>query len=363
MLVFNWTQRAWEQEPEDSSLVSLADFARYLARRAVGTVAIMLGVVVIIFLVSHVLSPDPARLWAGPRATAAQIAVVTKEYHLRDPFLNQLVDFVINIFTGNLGTDPITHQSILAEIEFYAPNTLELVTAAMGLTILMGVVLGYIAAMRFSTKSDIGIRIVYLVTWATPYYLGAIGAILLFSQYIPILPSGSMYSLTLTPPPTVTGVFVIDSLVSLDLPAFVSGVQHLILPAVVLAVLDFGVVARVARSSMLDVRWSTHVKSAYARGVPDGEVKRRHILRNGLIDASTVSATTFGWMLSGTVIVEQIFAWPGIGNFAYNAIVTQDYPALVPVVVFFAFGVIIANFIADVIYSFLDPRITLGGAS
>jgi peptide/nickel transport system permease protein len=104
------------------------------------------------------------------------------------------------------------------------------------------------------------------------------------------------------------------------------------------------------------------VKSALARGVPEKEVSRRHILRNGLIDANTVSAMMFGWMLSGTVIVEQVFAWPGIGQFAYNAVVTNDYPVLIPVTIFFAFGVVIANFVADVVYSYLDPRIVLGGA-
>lgn len=339
------------------------DFVRFLARRAVGAAAIMLGVVVTIFLVSHVLNPDPARLWAGAKATASQVAAVRVRYHLDDPLLTQFYYFLVNTFTGNFGIDPVTKQSILAEIEYYAPNTLELVTASLGITILMGVFLGYVAAMRFSTKTDLAIRAIYLVTWATPYYLGAIVAILLFAEYIPILPSGGMYSLTLTPPSSITGVFIIDSLIGLDFPAFVSGVQHLILPALVLAVLDFGILARVARSSMLDVRWSAHVKSAYARGVPEGEVRRRHILRNGLIDANTVSATMFAWMLSGTVIVEQIFAWPGIGNFAYNTIVTSDYPALVPVVIFFAFGVVVANFLADVTYSILDPRITLGGKS
>ena len=157
--------------------------------------------------------------------------------------------------------------------------------------------------------------------------------------------------------------FLIDSLLSLNFGDFVSGLQHLILPAGVLALLDFGILTRVTRSSMLDVRWSTPVKFALARGVPENTANWRHIFRNGLIDANTVSAIVFGWMLSGTVIVEEIFAWPGIGDFADKAIETNDYPALIPVVIFFTFGVIIANFLADVIYSFLDPRITLGSAA
>ncbi|MGI0078960.1 MAG: ABC transporter permease [Nitrososphaerales archaeon] len=343
-------------------MVYLKDFLWFLGKRALGTAAIMLGVVVTIFLISHVLNPDPSALWAGAKARVSTVDQIRAEYHLGDALYVQLYYFVVNTFTGNLGTDPVTGQSILKEILFYAPNTIELVIGALIITVIVGVALGYISAMHFSTKLDSFVRVVYLTTWATPYYLGAIAAILVFAVAIPILPSGGMYDLSLTPPATVTGIFVLDSLLSLNVASFVSGLQHLILPAGVLALLDFGIVTRVTRSSILDVRWSTHVKSAKARGVPDRLANRRHILRNGLIDATTISAIVFGWMLSGTVIVEEIFAWPGIGNFAYVAIQNLDYPALVPVVVFFTFGVIIANFLADVIYSILDPRIALGSA-
>ncbi len=343
-------------------MVYLKDFLFFLGKRVLGTVAIMLGVVVTIFLISHVLNPDPSALWAGAKARVSTVDQIRAEYHLGDPLYVQLYYFVVNTFTGNLGTDPVTGQSIAKEILFYAPNTIELVVAALVIMVVIGVALGYISAMHFSTKIDSLVRVVYLTTWATPYYLGSIVAILLFSVAIPILPSGGMYDLRLSPPATVTGVFVVDSLLSLNFADLVSGLQHLLLPAMVLALLDFGIITRVTRSSVLDVRWSTHVKSAKARGVPDGLANRRHILRNGLIDATTTSAIVFGWMLSGTVIVEQIFAWPGIGNFAYVAIQNLDYPALVPIVVFFTFGVIIANFIADVVYSILDPRIVLGSA-
>ncbi len=344
-------------------MVYLKDFLYFLGKRVLSTIAIMIGVVFIVFLISHLLNPDPAALWAGAKARVTTVAAIEAQYHLKDPLSVQLYYFVVSIFTGKLGTDPVTGQSIASEIWSYAPNTVELVIAALIITILMGIVLGYIAGMHFSTKVDSVIRVLYLGTWATPYYLGAIGAILLFAVAVPILPSGGMYSLALTPPPHITGIFVLDSLLALNWPDFVSGIQHLILPALVLALLDFGIITRVTRSSVLEVRWSTHVKSARARGVPDGEANRKHILRNGLIDATTVSAVMFGWMLSGTVIVEEIFNWPGIGQFAYNSILNYDYPVLVPIVIFFTFGVVIANFGADVIYSLLDPRIALGSAS
>jgi len=344
-------------------MVYLKDFLSFLGKRVLATIAIMLGVVVIVFLISHLLNPNPAALWAGAKARVTTVAAIEAQYHLKDPVLVQLYYFVVNIFSGNLGTDPVTGQSISSEIWAYAPNTVELVIAALLVTVAFGIALGYIAGMHFSTKLDSAIRVAYLGAWATPYYLGAIGAILIFSVAVPVLPSGGMYSLTLNPPPHVTGIFVLDSVIALNWPDFVSGLQHLVLPALVLAILDFGIITRVTRSSVLDIRWSTHVKSAKARGVPDGEANRRHILRNGLIDATTVSAVMFGWMLSGTVIVEEIFNWPGIGQFAYSAILNYDYPVLVPIVIFFTFGVVIANFGADVIYSVLDPRIALGSAS
>jgi ABC-type dipeptide/oligopeptide/nickel transport system permease component len=349
-------------------MVYLRDFLIFLGKRALTSLAITLGVVIIVFLISHVLNPDPARLWAGAKANPADIAQIEAQFNLNQPLLIQLYYFIVNTFTGNLGTDPVSGQSIASEIWATAPNTVELVAAALLITVVIGVALGYIAGMHFSTKIDSAIRIVYLASWATPYYLGGIAAILIFSVDIPSLvpwlglPSGGM-SAPLLIVPSITGVYVIDSLLALNFGAFASGIQHLILPAFVLAILDFGIISRVTRSSVLDVRWSTHVKSARARGLRDGEANRRHILRNGLIDATTVSAVMFGWMLSGTVIVEQIFSWPGIGAFAYSAITSLDYPVLVPIVIFFTFGVIIANFAADVIYSVLDPRITLGNAT
>ncbi len=343
-------------------MVYLRDFLSFLGKRLVGAVAIMVGVVVIVFLISHVLNSDPAALWSGEKAHYSTIAATKAEYGLNLPLDVQLYHFLINSFTFNFGTDPVTGQNIAQELFFHGLNTVELVLVALLITILMGVVLGYISGMRFSTKIDTLIRTFYLASWATPYYLGAIGAILLFSVAIHILPSGAMYSPNLTPPHPITGIGLIDSLIELNFPDFVSGLQHIILPAGVLALLDFGIISRVTRSSVLDFRWSTQVKSARARGVPDSVANRRHVLRNALIDATTVSAVMFGWMLSGTIIVEEIFGWPGIGQFAYNAIVDFDYPALIPIVIFFTFGVVAANFLADVTYSLLDPRISLGTA-
>ncbi len=319
----------------------------------------LLGVALIVFFISHLLNPNPAVLWAGPKARPETIAAVAAAYHLNDPIPTQLYYYFQGLLTGNFGLDPQTGRSILSEITFYAPNTLELVLASMIIIIVLGVGLGYVSGMRFGTKIDSAIRLFYLTTWSTPYYLGSIMAVLVFSSYVPLFPSGGNGTVGFAYTP-ITGIFVLDSLLQGNWPALQSGLYHLVLPAATLGLLSFGIVPRIMRSSILDTRWSMHVKAARARGLEEGEVRRKHILRNALIDTTTVIATTFGWLFSGTIIVEQIFAWPGIGQFSYSAIVSVNYPVLVACVFVFTLGVIVANFIADIIYPLLDPRITLG---
>lgn len=317
----------------------------------------------IIFFISHVLSPNPAHLWAGPRAKASTVLAVAARYHLNDPLYLQYYYFFRDFLTGNFGIDPLSGQPIMAEIRFYLPNTLELVLVSFVVLILLGIGLGYLAGMHFSTPVDSLIRTIYLVSWSTPMYLAAILAILVFATYIPIFPSGGMFSLSLSTVRPVTGFYLVDSLLDLNIPAFLSGLQHLILPAAALAIVNFGLISRATRSSILNVRWSTHVKTARAKGLSEDEVKRKHILRNALIDATSLSAVMFGWLLTGTVVVEELFAWPGLGQFAYQSIYSSDYPVLIPIVLVFTLGVIIANFAADVLYSLLDPRIGMGAQS
>ncbi len=326
-----------------------------------GSLLVAIGTVTIIFFISHILNPDPARLWAGPRARESTILAVVARYHLNEPLYSQYYYFMRDLFTGNFGIDPLTGQTILSEIRFYLPNTLELVLFSFVILVIAGIGLGYFAGMHFSTLGDSIARVIYLVSWSTPMYLAAILAILFFATYIPVFPSGGMYSLSIAPPEPVTGIFLIDALLGFNAAAFLSGLQHLILPATALAFVNFGLISRAVRSSILNVRWSTHVKTARAKGLNEDEVRRKHILRNALIDATSISAVIFGWVLTSTLVVEELFAWPGLGQFAYQAIFSNDYPVLIPIVVVFTFGVIAANFVADVAYSLLDPRILIGG--
>lgn len=342
-------------------MVYFRDFLSLLWKRVVGMVLVSLGTIVLIFIISHILTPNPAALWAGPKASASEIRAVAARYYLNDPLYVQFYYFMKDLLTGNWGIDPVNHLSVLSEIAMTLPNTLELVLVSLLIVIVVGVGLGYAAAMRFSTKIDSIIRTAYILAWSTPTYLGAFLAVLVFSSIIPVFPSGGLYGPSIQVPPAVTGFSLIDSLIALNGSAFLSTLDHLLLPSLVLAFLNFGLISRATRSSILSVRWSTYVKSARAKGLREGEVRRRHVLRNALIDATSLSALTFGWILTGTVVVEEIFAWPGIGALAYNSFL--DYPVLIPIVVVFTIGVILANFVADVLYSLLDPRIAMGSGT
>jgi len=333
----------------------------YIAKRIASSILVILGTIIIIFLISHVLSKNPAALWAGPKARSSTIAYVIQRYHLNAPIYTQLWFFISNFFTGNLGLDPVTGKSISSEILYYFPNTLELVLAALMIIIVLGLGLGYIAAINFSSKKDALIRMLYTAAWASPTFLVSTLAILIFSSYIPIFPSGGMYSPYILPPHRFTGMFVLDSLISLNISDFLNGMYHLILPALTLAFLNFGIVTRISRNGILGVKWLPYVKVARAKGLDEKYVSRNHILRNGLIESNTVIAVMFGWLITGTVVVEEIFSWPGIGRFAYSAISSDDYPVLIYVVITFTVFVIAANLIADIMYAVLDPRIRLSG--
>ncbi|MCW6158557.1 MAG: ABC transporter permease [Thermoplasmatales archaeon] len=337
------------------------ELAYFILKRAALSVLVVLGTIIIVFLISHYLSKNPAALWAGPKARPATIAYVINRYGLNKPIWFQLSLFIKDFFTGNYGTDPVTNLPISYEIFLYFPNTIELILTSLVIIVILGVGLGYISAINFGTKKDAFIRILYTGAWAAPTFLVSILAIIIFSSYIPVFPSGGMFSAITIPPPHITGLSILDSLLTLNFPDFVDGIYHIILPALVLAFLNFGIITRISRNGILGVKWLPYVKSARARGLDERSVNRRHILRNGLVESNTVIAVMFGWLITGDVVVEEIFSWPGIGKFAYTAIANDDYPVLIFIVIVFTILVIVANLIADIMYATLDPRIRLGG--
>lgn len=302
--------------------------------------------------------PNPARAWAGLITDQAVINQLIADYHLNAPLYMQYFYYMQGILTGNWGISPNTKLPVLFEIESYFPATLELVIVASIISIIFGTLFGIYAAVRHDTVGDHVIRVTYLSGIATPPFLAALVASIIFTRIIPILPSGGQLSPGLTPP-HITGLVLVDTLITGKFNMFANALYHIILPATVLAFLGFGIGARVLRASMLESLNQDYVRTARSKGLDERSIIWKHAFRNSLTAATTVLALSVSALLGGTLVVEYIFSWPGIGSFAVNSILNYDFPSVIGTTLVYAIGVVAANIVADILYTYLDPRVRL----
>jgi ABC-type dipeptide/oligopeptide/nickel transport system permease component len=332
-----------------------SDLAIFVAKRLVQLIPVVIGVIFLTFFFTHVTVVNPCAIWY-PHADASTRA--TCEAQFRPPLYDQFVTYFGHLLSGNWGTSEF-NQPVYPVIVQDLPATLELVFAALFLMIFIGIPLGVVAAQSSGRWADHFVRIFYLSGWATPTYLGAVVAAIFVGPALG-LPSHGEYS---TPPPfpQYTHMSVLDAMIALNGPYTVDAIEHLILPASVLAFINMGIATRMTRSSMLEVLPLDYVKSARMKGLSEFVVMYKHALRNSLITTTTVLGVTAGGLLSGTVVIEEVFTWPGIGAYAFNAMggdgAAPNFDGAIAVVVIFAIGVVLANLIADVLYGVLDPRV------
>jgi len=333
---------------------------KYVARRLALLLPTLLGVLLLVFVVSRVLIPNPARAWAGPRADEATVRKIGERYHLYDPVHIQFWYYLTDLARGDWGHSPSSGQPVLKMIETFFPATVELAIVAMAISILIGVFLGVISAANQNKPIDHASRVFALFGVASPPFLVALLIQLVFFYYLQLFPeSGGRISLTVVPPRYITGLFLLDSLITGNWAAFWDSLNHLIMPAVALALLYFGIASRLTRASMLEAMRMDYVRMARAKGLPGRTVIYKHALRNALIPTTSVMTVMFAYMLGGSVVTETIFSWPGVGRYAAQSILNLDYPAVMGATLIFALSVILVNLMADVLYAFLDPRITL----
>jgi len=289
----------------------------------------LLGVSIVVFLVLHFIPGDPARLAAGPDATDADVEQIRQNYGLDKPLLNQYLIYVKNVASGDLGESFQTFTPVLEGIARTLPATLELTAAGMLLAVIIGVPLGIIAALRPRGVLDSTLTTLAVVGISMPGFLLGLVLMSVFSASLGWLP------------PTGRG-----------------GLQHLILPAVTLGLPYVATFSRLARSTLMDVLKEDYIRTAYAKGVPNYKVVLKHALSNAAIPLVTVFGMDFGRLLGGAVIVETVFAWPGMGRFLIDAIMARDIYVVQGTVLVFAALVVVVNLIVDLAYGFLDPRIT-----
>jgi peptide/nickel transport system permease protein len=271
----------------------------------------------------------------------------------------QFYDYLVNLLHGNLGTDSIYKIPETVIIGRYLPITLELVLVGLVLAIVLGIFTGTIAASRKGGAIDQTIKAVYLVTWASPPFIVAFILQLVIAYDLGLLPATGLVDPTLTAPHVVTGFPLIDSLLAGDLVYFWSACQHLVLPAVSLAVTTFGVATRIMRSSMIDALDKDYIKLAYMKGFSKRQVVYRTAFKNAIGPIITLSALFFGTATAGAVIVEDIFQYHGIGFFTVQSILNLDNVAILAIAIIVGISVIVANLLADILYGVADPRIRL----
>ncbi len=332
----------------------------FLLRRLIGVIAVIIGVSIITFAISHVVPADPVAAALGDHATDAQIAAFKAEYGLDKPLVNQYLIYMSGLLHGDLGVSIRSRRPVALDLRDFFPATLELSLAALLVSLLIGIPAGIWSSVMRNRLPDHIVRIFSLIGGSLPiFWLGLI-VIGVFYNQLGWLPGGGRIDEFIGAPRTITGLFVVDSILTGNLPALQSSLAHLILPAVTLGYYSTAVIARMMRSSMLEVLNQDYMRTARAKGLRERMVILRHGMRNALIPTLTIVGITFGSLLSGAVLTETIFSWPGLGRYATASAINLDFPAVMGVTLLAAVVYTLANLVVDIGYRFLDPRIQNG---
>lgn len=338
--------------------------ARFIIRRLLLAIVVIFGVTLITFILARVLPQNVAQVWAGFQGFQANddaVRIVEEQYHLNEPLYVQYGYYLRDLVTLNWGTSPITTRPVADDIRIYLPNTIELSAAAMLLAIVVAVPLGIVSATHRNSIGDHLARMLALFGVAAPgFWVAMILQLIFYYQLGWIEDPGGRLSNAVSrshPVEMVTGFLMVDAAITGNWIAFRDAFEHLILPAVTLALPLVALISRMVRSSMLEVLRQDFVRTARAKGLTEGVVVARHAFGNAIIPTVTVIALSFGWLLTGAVVTEVVFYWPGIGQYAVGAVMSFDFPAIIAFTAISATIFVLVNLLADLAYAYLDPRV------
>lgn len=332
---------------------------RYIAVRAVVSALLVLGVTLVTFVLTALVPADPAAAALGERSASdpAAVAAYRAEWGLDQPLPTQYGMYLSRLAHGDLGRSTQTRNPVATDLQAAFPATAELALAALTVSIVLGVGLGLLAAMRHRSWLDQTIRVLSLVGISTPTFWLALLLFFVFFYQLGWAPGSGRLDPTFIPPPRVTGFYTIDALLAGDLEVFRNAAGHLVLPGAVLTLYTVGLLTRFSRTAVLDVLGDDYVTAARAKGLPGRTVTLRYVLRGALLPILTVVGLTFGSLLSGAVLTETIFAWNGLGQYAYHAATTLDLQAIMGVGLVVGVTYIAINFVVDLLYGVIDPRV------
>ena len=332
---------------------------KYIARRLVLMLVVMFGISIITFCISHLVPGDPLAANLGQSAMSDPEIVAAYEaiWGLDQPLHIQYINYMKNLFHGDMGTSIRTKQPVLSDLAQYIPATFEMATLATVISIVFGLLFGLVSAARHNKLSDHTLRVFSLMGISLPAFWLSILCLYVFYLKLGVVPGSGRVSSEWLGAKFPTGFLLLDSIMYGEPTLFWDALSHLILPAFVLAAATMGILTRTVRSSMLEVMQQDYLRTAKAKGLSEGRILRCHVLKNGLIPSVTMFGLSYGSLLGGTVLVETIFSYPGIGLYAYKAASTLDFPAIMGTTLFIAAVNVIMNFIVDIVYALIDPRI------
>lgn len=324
-------------------------------------IPVLFCVSVLVFLIMRVFSPDPSIIVLGQHATMEKIAAWRHQMGLDQSIVSQYLSYMNGVLHGDFGLSYFTNAPVTNELLARLPATIELAVLAIIIAAFFGIILGVLSAVRKNTWIDGLTMTTALVGVSMPVFWLGMLLIIVFSGYFHLLPSGGRID-TLMRPMGGTGFYLWDTLSIGDFEAFFNALEHAALPAVTLAGYSMAIITRMTRSSMLDVLHQDYIRTARAKGLSSFTVIGRHAFRNALLPIVTVIGLQFGSLLSGAVLTETVFAWPGIGAYSVESILRSDFPVIQAVVLIVATVFVCMNLLVDLLYAALDPRVKYGNA-
>ena len=329
---------------------------RFVVRRLLLLIPILIGLSILVFLWIRALPGGPAQALLGERATPETVAAIERQYGLDDPLPVQYWRYVETVGSGNFGSSITSRRPVVEEFRQKFPATIELAVAAMLFSLLLGIPLGFLAAKKYGSVFDHASLVASLVGISIPVFFLAIILKYIFAVKLGWLPTVGRISV-LVDAEHPTGFYVLDAIITGNWEAFVDVGKHLVLPAIALGSIPLAVVTRITRAAVLDVQNEDYVRTARAKGVAPMTVDRRHILRNALLPISTIVGLQTGLLLSGAVLTETVFAWPGIGTWLVDAIDARNFPVIQAGVLFVSVVFVLVNLLVDISYALINPRI------
>jgi peptide/nickel transport system permease protein len=320
-------------------------------------VVLLAAISLAVFTLTQYLPGDPAFIAAGGGdATPEMIAHARQRLGLDRPMVIRYVLYMRSALQGDFGRSMVNNKLVSEDLRKFWPASVELALAAIAISALIGIPLGVVSAIRAGRWLDRLITPGSVFLGSMPIFWLGLMAVLVFYRQLDLLPAGGRLAVGVTPPPTITGLYLVDSLLSGQLVVFGDALRHLILPASILSVISLAMITRITRAAMLDILHEDYLRTARAKGLPEPRIVLKHALRNASVPIVTVVGIQLGQLIGGVVITETIFSWPGLGLYAITAVDNQDYPAIMAFTLLTTVVYVIINLAVDVLYPLLNPQ-------